>query len=414
MNRVLLIGNNRFTTSVITQVRGLEELTVMTASHAIEAAQLLEEKRPEVVISHAECLIETNVIKTFGEASQNAFFIVLDDPDTCLQRSQPRQPIPLGNRATPSVTSGSTVDVLSELHIEKKIAALEGGAEVYLWLNIQPESTLNDEAVETAKMDPPLASPRADTTSWARATIGSQAGITGQASITEPGSRLAQPNGKRITPAAAESGPMRLHTSQCRLIQTHIHMALKRAQRYHDLSRINAWLSAVALIDALTQLSNRRAFDLELPQQIQVSRRKSTPISLMVLDIDYFKSVNDRYGHLVGDDVLKQLAKRLLANMRFYDTPFRYGGEEFVVLLNNTDLAEAHVIAERLRHSIGSLPFELSHLLKESMLLDITISIGLAELQADDDAQGQSLLNRADQYLLQAKATGRNQVVSGQ
>jgi len=133
---------------------------------------------------------------------------------------------------------------------------------------------------------------------------------------------------------------------------------------------------------------------------------------LMVVDIDYFKSVNDRYGHLVGDDVLKNLAKRLLANMRFYDTPFRYGGEEFVITLNKTDLVEATTIAERLRESMDQKPFELTHLLGESTLLPVTVSIGLTELHADDDEQGRSLLHRADQNLLLAKGAGRNRVVS--
>lgn len=349
MNLVLLIGNNRFTASVIAQVRGLDVLTVMTAAHAIEAAKIIEETMPDVIIIHAGCLIETSVVRTFGEISRSVFFIVLEEPSQWLTNTQHRQTIPLKDGHTaPSIAPVETMDVLSELYTEKKIAALEGGADVYIWL--------------LSQKPPPL---------------------------------------------------LQLRTSQCRLIQAYIHTALSRAQRYRDLSRINDWLSAVALVDALTQLSNRRAFDLELPQQVQVSRKKGTPTSLIVLDIDYFKSVNDRYGHLVGDDVLKQLAKRLLANMRFYDTPFRYGGEEFVIILNNTDLAEAQAIAERLRHSIDSRAFELTHLLNEPILLEITASIGLTELQAEDDEQGQSFLNRADQYLLKAKATGRNRIVSG-
>lgn len=408
MNRVLLIGNNRFTASIIAQVRGLDALTVIIATHAMEAAQRMQEAMPDVVIAHAECLIETNVVKTFGEVSQNVFFIVLEEPDQWSQGTGPRQPRPLANgHSASSASSASTLDVLSEAYIEQKIAALEGGADVYMWLLLQTESRLSTEATESVEIEAPLIASRADTL---KSGLASGTMMAEQSSLAETIPGLPNSDGGRSdTPTHP---PMRLRTSQCRLIQTYIHVAINRAQRYHDLSRINDWLSAVALIDALTQLSNRRAFDLELPQQLQVSRKKSTPISLMVLDIDYFKSVNDRYGHLVGDDVLKQLAKRLLANMRFYDTPFRYGGEEFVIILNNTELTEAQTIAERLRHSIGSRPFELAHLLKEPIVLNITISIGLTELQANDDEQGRSFLNRADQYLLKAKATGRNQVVS--
>ena len=199
---------------------------------------------------------------------------------------------------------------------------------------------------------------------------------------------------------------------QRRLIQAHIQLGLGQAQRYRDLSRINDWLSAVALVDALTQLNNRRAFDLELPNQIQLARTKNTPLSLMVLDIDHFKSVNDRFGHLVGDDMLKQLAQRLLTNMRFYDTPFRYGGEEFVVILPNTGLAEGQGIANRICETVAKEPFGLTLPVNGVGTLEMTLSAGITELRSDDDKQGRSFVGRADQNLLTAKAAGRNQVVA--
>ncbi|MEL7053343.1 MAG: GGDEF domain-containing protein, partial [Cyanobacteria bacterium J06588_5] len=158
-------------------------------------------------------------------------------------------------------------------------------------------------------------------------------------------------------------------------------------------------------------LNNRRAFDLELPNQIQLARTKGTALSLMVLDIDHFKSVNDRFGHLVGDDMLKQLANRLLTNMRFYDTPFRYGGEEFVVILANTELTEGLGIANRIRETIAQEPFELTHPVNEVKRLDMTLSVGITQLHSDDDSQGRSFVGRADHNLLAAKAAGRNQVV---
>ncbi|NER83593.1 MAG: diguanylate cyclase, partial [Leptolyngbya sp. SIO1D8] len=121
-----------------------------------------------------------------------------------------------------------------------------------------------------------------------------------------------------------------------RLIQAHIRIAMRRIQAYGELSQTNDLLSAIALVDPLTQLGNRRAFDWELPRQIEAAREQPHPLSLLVLDIDYFKRVNDKHGHLVGDQVLRMFAERLRHHMRFYETPFRYGGEEFVVLLQNT------------------------------------------------------------------------------
>lgn len=192
-----------------------------------------------------------------------------------------------------------------------------------------------------------------------------------------------------------------------RLLQAQVKLGLRRSQAYRDLARTNDWLSAIALVDALTQLNNRHAFDLDLPRQIKNARAKGLRLCLMVLDIDYFKSINDTYGHLIGDTVLQLLAERLHGNMRFYDTPFRYGGEEFVVILSDTGIDEAGVIGNRLCKTMAAHPFEL----EAGLTLQVSISIGIAELQPEDDERGRSLLHRADQNLLRAKAEGRNRVV---
>ena len=126
----------------------------------------------------------------------------------------------------------------------------------------------------------------------------------------------------------------------------------------------------------------------------------------MMLDIDFFKDINDTYGHLVGDEVLKQLAERLRNNMRFYDIPFRYGGEEFVVILNDTDNQEAKTVGDRLCKTIASTPFVLESNLK----LSISVSIGIACLWASDKISGYELIDRADQNLLRAKTLGRNRI----
>jgi two-component system, cell cycle response regulator len=194
---------------------------------------------------------------------------------------------------------------------------------------------------------------------------------------------------------------------QSRLFQAQLRLGLRRIQSYRELSRANDLLSAIALSDPLTQLSNRRAFDWELPRQIQAAREQGVPLSLLILDIDHFKSINDSHGHLVGDQVLQLLAERLSHNMRFYETPFRYGGEEFVVILNSTSAEAALMIGDRLCRLIGDHPFAIN----DTLDLRITISVGVACLTDGDDERGVSLLDRADQNLLQAKREGRNRVI---
>lgn len=192
-----------------------------------------------------------------------------------------------------------------------------------------------------------------------------------------------------------------------RLLHAQMDAGLRQVQTYRDLIRTNDVLSAIALSDPLTALNNRRAFEWELPRQIQNARSRGIPISLIMLDVDYFKAINDTYGHLAGDQVLKFLAARLRHNLRIYDTPFRYGGEEFVVILSNTARQEAFSIANRLCQLISEQPYTIDGTLD----LTVTISAGTATLNPEDDGKGLSLLQRADQCLLQAKNQGRNRVV---
>ncbi|MBE9000915.1 diguanylate cyclase [Nostoc sp. LEGE 12447] len=191
------------------------------------------------------------------------------------------------------------------------------------------------------------------------------------------------------------------------LILAQLTVGLRKAQKYRDLIRTNDMLSAIALADSLTELNNRRALEWDLPRQIQKARTQKTSLSLIILDVDHFKKVNDTHGHLVGDRILQVLCQRLRHNLRCQDTAFRYGGEEFVILLANTTDEEALLVARRLNRVVSDEPFALSN----KLTINITISLGTASLQADDDEQGESLLNRADQCLLQAKNAGRNRVI---
>ncbi|MGJ5675100.1 MAG: GGDEF domain-containing protein [Nostochopsis sp.] len=191
------------------------------------------------------------------------------------------------------------------------------------------------------------------------------------------------------------------------LLLAQLTVGLRKAQKYRDLIRTNDLLSAIALADSLTELSNRRALEWDLPRQIQKARTNVTPLSLIILDVDYFKRVNDTYGHLVGDRLLQLLSNRLRQNLRYQDTPFRYGGEEFVIILTHTSCDEAVVVARRLNRIVSEQPFAINNQLS----INVTISLGAACLQMEDDVNGSSLLNRADQCLLQAKAAGRNCVI---
>lgn len=378
MNSVLLLGNSSFTHSLRSQVRGLASLTVTITETVNEAIALTEQLSPDVVIIQTHTLKKSSVIQTFGQL-QSAYIIVIEV----------EQP------------SHHSAEELIARHLDKTAYALESGADAYLLVQSQNRLAQNG-AMVPLELAPAVANTAFGTYADHEA---------GQPAFNDR-VQSAQSQGATTTTQSQALPSLRFQPNQCRLIQAHIQLGLSRAQQYRDLSRINDWLSAVALVDALTQLNNRRAFDLELPNQIKMARQKQTSLSLMVLDIDYFKSVNDRFGHLVGDDMLKQLAKRLLSNMRFYDTPFRYGGEEFVITLNNTDVEEGGAIANRLRQLIATEPFQLTQPINDLVELEMTVSIGLTELQPTDDEQGRSFLDRADKHLLQAKASGRNQVVA--
>jgi two-component system, cell cycle response regulator len=194
---------------------------------------------------------------------------------------------------------------------------------------------------------------------------------------------------------------------QDRLLSSQIASGLRTVKNHRELMRTNDILSAIALSDPLTELNNRRALDWELPRQVQNARSRDEQMSVLMLDVDYFKNINDTYGHPVGDRALQLIAGRLRHNLRFRDTLFRYGGEEFVILLSNTDEQEALLVGRRLCRLISDQTFAVD----DSLALDMTISAGAASLKENDDTKGVSLLQRADQNLLKAKATGRNRVV---
>jgi len=182
-----------------------------------------------------------------------------------------------------------------------------------------------------------------------------------------------------------------------------------RKKRYGDRLRHNVQLSLeMAITDQLTGLHNRRYMSRHLDNLISSAGQSGKALAFLILDIDYFKTVNDGYGHDIGDEVLKEFASRISANVRGIDLACRYGGEEFVVVMPDTDVTLAIAIAERLRKSIEANPIPIS---RPPGKLNITISIGIAGSEGANDT-AEALLHRADQALYSAKRTGRNRVVA--
>lgn len=162
-----------------------------------------------------------------------------------------------------------------------------------------------------------------------------------------------------------------------------------------------------AVFDDLTGIYNRRYGMSLLEREVDRSKRLSTPFCCLLLDIDHFKSINDDYGHDVGDQVLRRVSQELQKSIRPYDSFFRYGGEEFMILMPGLTLQEACNCAERMREVCESLRFPLS---KTEADLRITFSAGVAQCQPDDTHK--TLIKRADKALYEAKRSGRNKVIS--
>lgn len=358
---ILVVGIRAFCDRLRQQVSALANVTLYQAENAAIAQNILDNHVPDVIILQASQPANWAFCETLRQNHTllSIYCILLDDQDA-----------PPGLSPTQGL----------QRYTQQLARATSLGVDTYLW--IPTLQTLPAPATE-----PQLAS-------------GGELSVEPKVeSQVESGM---QPRGE-ATPQEVTPGEATLQ----RILEAHISQGLRRVQVYQELSQANDLLSAIALVDALTQLANRRAFDWELPRQVEIARRHSQSLSLLLLDIDYFKGINDRHGHLVGDQVLQMVSERLRHNMRFHETPFRYGGEEFVVLLQATDLIEGGRAGERLRRLIQDTSFVVN----ESLDLTLTVSAGVATLLPSDDSKGKQLLNRADQRLLKAKQAGRNRVV---
>ena len=179
-------------------------------------------------------------------------------------------------------------------------------------------------------------------------------------------------------------------------------------KRYTDYLRQNLDSSLeLAVTDQLTGLHNRRYMSGQLDSLVKRASLGGDPVAALLIDIDHFKKINDGFGHDVGDEVLREFALRLASNVRAIDLPCRYGGEEFTVIMPDTELNDALRIAERIRMHVAGSPFRVSG---GKDLLTVTISIGVSATSGPHDTQ-EALLKRADEAVYEAKASGRNAVV---
>jgi len=177
----------------------------------------------------------------------------------------------------------------------------------------------------------------------------------------------------------------------------------KVSARTAELQQLNIKLEQLARTDALTNLPNRMRTNERLSEEFALFKRSHLPYSILMLDVDFFKRVNDTYGHAAGDTVLKHVAIILQSTVRQTDFVGRTGGEEFLAILPLTDVSAAMQVAEKIRNTIASTPI--------APVGNVTISIGVQEVQADD-TDADTAVTRADEWLYQAKAAGRNKVMS--
>ncbi|HVL00109.1 MAG TPA: diguanylate cyclase [Dongiaceae bacterium] len=192
-------------------------------------------------------------------------------------------------------------------------------------------------------------------------------------------------------------------------VQTEANLALERKvqERTSELQEANSRLQEVSATDGLTQVRNRHFFDEKLALEWSQNARGNSQLSLLLIDGDHFKAINDTYGHLCGDAMLKHIARIFNATVkRAGDFVARYGGEEFTILLCHTDLMGAARVAQKICEEVASQPLQW-----EGKSIHFTVSIGVANRQPNRDEDPKSLLREADAALYQAKETGRNRVM---
>lgn len=205
-------------------------------------------------------------------------------------------------------------------------------------------------------------------------------------------------NGEKVTARAIVDGDV---------VQFGPSAAFRYAMTDADQETMLHQLYDASVTDSLTGAYNREHFDHRLESEISFARRHGAELSLLLLDIDHFKRVNDTYGHQAGDTVLVEMSAGISANLRTEDVFARYGGEEFAIILRGIDLRSAYHVGERFRVIIESLQIEAG-----GQPIPITVSVGVASLKCCADEVAESLIATADRRLYAAKHAGRNRVVA--
>lgn len=194
------------------------------------------------------------------------------------------------------------------------------------------------------------------------------------------------------------------------IVERQTALQLQLQESSHQLAEMRVSLDSArreAMTDGLTGIANRKAFDLMLLEAMDETARDGQPLSLLMVDIDHFKSFNDTHGHLVGDHVLKLVARMLTECIKGRDTAARYGGEEFAIILPRTSLDNAVKLAEQVRAFVGGR--QIVNKARNANYGTVALSIGVAQFRPGENSQ--SLVRRADQALYSAKRGGRNRVV---
>jgi two-component system, cell cycle response regulator len=180
-----------------------------------------------------------------------------------------------------------------------------------------------------------------------------------------------------------------------------------KRKRYQDALRMNLFNNAeMSIRDPLTGCYNKRYFYKHLQNIVEDSIFKHKSLSMMMLDVDYFKTINDTFGHTAGDELLKQIQRRISENIRITDLLARFGGEEFVIVMPDTNIQKAYVVAERIRSMIAQPSFIIS-----DSMVNVTVSIGIAEVDESDFKNVNLFVERADKCLYKAKDGGRNKII---
>ena len=196
-----------------------------------------------------------------------------------------------------------------------------------------------------------------------------------------------------------------IYVRELNILKLNKTLEVKVNQRTKELKNANKKLLEISSVDFLTNIPNRRYFFEVGNKSFHLAKREKHPLSIIYIDIDHFKSINDNYGHNIGDEILKLVSSKMNKLIRKSDILARTGGEEFTILLNNTDKENAFILAEKLRTTIENSCYR-----DKEWEIQVTISLGISELQNDDE-ELDSIINRADKALYKAKNESRNKTV---